>query len=515
MGRQGSVTGGCATRRPLIGYINDGTLQSANAVETRRKAIRLFRGAEAERGRECRAGAAEGHQGETGSESITMAGALFGAVVCTLLVAANCFYSANDDVVELTPSNFNREVLQSDSLWLVEFYAPWCGHCKTLTAEWKKTATALKGIVKVGAVDADQHQSLGGQYGIRGFPTIKIFGANKNKPDDYQGGRTSAAIVDGAINALRSLAKDRLNGRGGGGSESERQSKYDSGSGGSKKDVINLTDDNFDSEVLNSDDVWLVEFFAPWCGHCKSLEPEWAAAATEVKEQTKGKVKLAAVDATVHQGLASRFGIRGFPTIKIFRKGEEPVDFDGGRTKADIVARALDLFSDNAPAPEVLEILNEDVVKKTCEEHQLCIVSVLPHILDTGAAGRNSYLEVMLKMAEKYKKKMWGWLWTEAAVQMDLESSLGIGGFGYPAMAAINARKMKFALLKGSFSEQGINEFLRELSFGRGSTSPIGGGAIPKINTVQPWDGKDGELPAEDDIDLSDVELDEIDKDEL
>lgn len=41
--------------------------------------------------------------------------------------------------------------------------------------------------MKVGAVDADQHKSLGGQYGVNGFPTIKIFGANKNKPEDYQG----------------------------------------------------------------------------------------------------------------------------------------------------------------------------------------------------------------------------------------------------------------------------------------------------------------------------------------
>ena len=62
---------------------------------------------------------------------------------------------------------------------------------------------------------------------------------------------------------------------------------------------------------------------------------------------------------------------------------------------------------------------------------------------------------------------MWGWLWTEAGAQSELENAPGIGGFGYPAMAAINAREMKFALLKGSFSEQGINEFLRELSFGR------------------------------------------------
>ncbi|KAM4772251.1 protein disulfide-isomerase A6 [Rhinophrynus dorsalis] len=443
--------------------------------------------------------------------------ALFGALICTLFLAVRCMYSASDDVIELNPNNFNKEVIQSDSLWLVEFYAPWCGHCQRLTPDWKKAATALKGVVKVGAVDADKHKSLGGQYGVQGFPTIKIFGSNKNRPEDYQGGRTSEAIVDAALSSLRSFVKDRLSGRSSG-SDSGRQgrgSSYNGGSGGGKKDVIELTDDNFDKLVLNSDEVWLVEFFAPWCGHCKNLEPEWAAAASEVKEKTGGKVKLGAVDATVHQTLGSRYGIRGFPTIKIFQKGEDPVDYDGGRTRADIVARALDLFSENAPPPEIYEILNEDIVKKTCEEHQLCIVAVLPHILDTGAAGRNSYLEVMLKMADKYKKKMWGWLWTEAGAQMDLETSLGIGGFGYPAMAAINARKMKFALLKGSFSEQGINEFLRELSFGRGSTSPVGGGAIPKINKVEPWDGKDGELPPEDDIDLSDVDLDDIEKDEL
>ncbi|KAK1170253.1 protein disulfide-isomerase A6-like [Acipenser oxyrinchus oxyrinchus] len=433
---------------------------------------------------------------------------LIGTVACTLFLTVNGFYSSSDDVVELTPANFNREVLQSDSLWLVEFYAPWCGHCQSLTPHWKKAATALKGVVKIGAVDADQHKSLGGQYGIRGFPTIKIFGSNKNKAEDYQGARSSQAIVDSALNSLRSMVKERLEGKTSG-SDQGRQS------GGGRKDVVDLTDDDFDKKVLNSDDIWLVEFYAPWCGHCKNLEPVWAAAASEVKEQTKGKVKLGAVDATVHQMIASRYGIQGFPTIKVFRKGEQPEDYEGGRSKADIVARALDLYSDNAAPPELLEILNGDILKKTCEDYQLCIIAALPHILDTGAAGRNGYLEVMMKMAEKYKKKMWGWLWTEAGVQMDLEQSLGIGGFGYPAMAAINYRKMKFALLKGSFSEQGIHEFLRDLSMGRGSTATVGGGTLPNINSVEPWDGKDGELPVEDDIDLSDVELDDLGRVEL
>ena len=56
---------------------------------------------------------------------------------------------AGTDVVELTPANFQKEVMKSDNVWIVEFYAPWCGHCQRLTPEYKKAATALKGVVKV------------------------------------------------------------------------------------------------------------------------------------------------------------------------------------------------------------------------------------------------------------------------------------------------------------------------------------------------------------------------------
>ena len=55
-----------------------------------------------------------------------------------------------------------------------------------------------------------------------------------------------------------------------------------------------LNDANFASTVYESKDPWLVEFYAPWCGHCKALEPEWNKAATKLK----GAVKVAKVDAT-------------------------------------------------------------------------------------------------------------------------------------------------------------------------------------------------------------------------
>ena len=52
-------------------------------------------------------------------------------------------YSSNSDVVDLTPSNFEKLVMRDDAVWIIEFYAPWCGHCQQLKPEYEKTATAL------------------------------------------------------------------------------------------------------------------------------------------------------------------------------------------------------------------------------------------------------------------------------------------------------------------------------------------------------------------------------------
>ena len=113
---------------------------------------------------------------------------------------------------------------------------------------------------------------------------------------------------------MREVISARLGGKSGGGGSSGGRSGGGSGGrsgggggGGSAKDVIELTDANFETMVLNSDDTWLVEFFAPWCGHCKNLAPHWISAAS----QLKGKVKLGTVDATVHTATASKFSVSG------------------------------------------------------------------------------------------------------------------------------------------------------------------------------------------------------------
>ena len=76
------------------------------------------------------------------------------ALLLLLLGATNAedvagFYSAEDDVLDMTPEQLMTEVMRSTQGWFVEFYAPWCGHCQKLVPDYKKAATALKDYIKV------------------------------------------------------------------------------------------------------------------------------------------------------------------------------------------------------------------------------------------------------------------------------------------------------------------------------------------------------------------------------
>lgn len=94
--------------------------------------------------------------------------------------------------------------------------------------------------------------------------------------------------------------------------------------------VVVLTDANFSSFITKNKHV-MVEFYAPWCGHCKTLAPEYAAAAKDLAEEG-AEVALAKVDATEESDLSQKYDIQGFPTVLFFIDGVR-LDYSGGRSR--------------------------------------------------------------------------------------------------------------------------------------------------------------------------------------
>ncbi len=101
-------------------------------------------------------------------------------------------------------------------------------------------------------------------------------------------------------------------------------------------DVHDLRTDTFKDFVAQNDLV-LAEFFAPWCGHCKALAPEYEQAATTLKEKN---IALAKVDCTQEADLCKDYGIEGYPTIKVFRGLDNHSPYSGQR-KADAYVALL------------------------------------------------------------------------------------------------------------------------------------------------------------------------------
>ncbi|KAL0301756.1 UNVERIFIED_CONTAM: protein disulfide isomerase-like 2-3 [Sesamum radiatum] len=387
-------------------------------------------------------------------------------------------YGPSSPVLQLNPNNFKSKVLNSNGVVLVEFFAPWCGHCQALTPAWEKAANVLKGVATVAALDADAHKSLAQEYGIRGFPTIKVFAPGK-PPVDYQGARDVKPIVEFALQQVKALLKERLDGKSAGGSSKKSEPSTS----------VELNSRNFDELVLKSKELWIVEFFAPWCGHCKNLAPEWKKAANNLK----GQVKLGHVDCDAEkscQSLMSRFNVQGFPTILVFGADKDsPFPYEGARSASAIESFALEQLETNSAPPE-------DVLEEKCGSAAICFVAFLPDILDSKAEGRNNYV------------------WAAAGKQPDLEKHVGVGGYGYPALVALNLKKKAYAPLRSAFERDHIIEFVKEAGRGGKGIVPLEGS--PVIVKTEPWDGKDGEIMEEDEFSLEELMGDDsVSKDEL
>ena len=198
-------------------------------------------------------------------------------------------------VVILTYDTFHSMVGQKPigKIWLVDFYASWCGPCQQLAPEWRKLAKRVDAnLVSVGQVDCVVEQKLCMEQGIQSYPNIRIFpsdSAGFSRYDLYQGWmRDAHNLFVWVQNYMPSVS-------------------------------IHLDLNKFEKMILQNADKsqekpWMVDFYAPWCGHCQVFAPTFESLASKYE----GQVRFGKVNCQEHQYLCQLAGIRAYPTIKFF-----------------------------------------------------------------------------------------------------------------------------------------------------------------------------------------------------
>ncbi|XP_004392429.1 PREDICTED: dnaJ homolog subfamily C member 10 isoform X2 [Odobenus rosmarus divergens] len=188
--------------------------------------------------------------------------------------------SVNSHVTTLGPQNFPANDKEP---WLVDFFAPWCPPCRALLPELRKASKHLYGQLKFGTLDCTVHEGLCNMYNIQAYPTTVVF--NQSNVHEYEGHHSAEQILE--------FIEDLMN-----------------------PSVISLTPTTFNELVKQRKhhEVWMVDFYSPWCHPCQVLMPEWKKMARTLT----GLINVGSIDCQQYHSFCAQENVRRYPEIRFF-----------------------------------------------------------------------------------------------------------------------------------------------------------------------------------------------------
>ncbi|XP_071716148.1 protein disulfide-isomerase 5-2-like [Rutidosis leptorrhynchoides] len=205
--------------------------------------------------------------------------------------------------------------------------------------------------------------------------------------------------------------------------------------------VLELNESNLDSAISSFDYIF-IDFYAPWCGHCKRLSPELDKAAPMLSGLKK-PVVIAKINADKYSRVASKYEIDGFPTLKIFMHGV-PTDYHGPR-KADLLVRYLKKFV----APDVTVLESDSGITEFIESAGTSFPIFIGFGLDESAISN---------LAIKFKKNAW------FSVLKDFsENTMDLYDFDkVPALLVLHPNFNEQSIFYGPFEDKFLEEFIQQ-----------------------------------------------------
>ncbi|XP_059482884.1 dnaJ homolog subfamily C member 10-like [Neocloeon triangulifer] len=198
-------------------------------------------------------------------------------------------------------------------MWLVDYFAPWCGPCQQLAPQWRKLAKMLSDLtmIKIASVNCEKHSDLCSQHGIRSYPSIRLYPLGSR-------GLSQVALYSGYhrdAHTLRQWVMDFV-----------------------PSIVEDLDERSFNKIVRGSSKPWVIDFYAPWCGHCTVFAPEFDLAARKL--ETTG-VSSGKVDCQDHQPFCQHLGVRAYPTVRLFLPDERGDGIELSSRSADDLVQVV------------------------------------------------------------------------------------------------------------------------------------------------------------------------------
>jgi len=227
-------------------------------------------------------------------------------------------------------------------------------------------------------------------------------------------------------------------------------------------DVIVSTEKSFQKDVLDSPLPVMVKFYAPWCGHCKSLAPAWEQAATNLK----GILPVVKVDCTVEQGVCSRYDVKGYPTLKVF-KNKKAIDYNAGRDAKSIVSFATSHIKNN-----VEKIKDEAGLDKYLAKN-----AALPHLLLFSEKDPSTVYQALSMKFEG--KVLFG------QVKKDVASLVGKYSVEtFPHLVTITGEQVDH--FKGDLGKDGLRKYAEQLASGVKAEASDNAGGEPAADKPKP-----------------------------
>lgn len=221
-------------------------------------------------------------------------------------------------VVELQSLNeLENTIRASKKGALIEFYATWCGHCKSLAPVYEELGALFEdhNDVLIGKIDADTHSDVADKYHITGFPTLIWFPPDGSEPVQYSNARDVDSLTQ-FVSEKTGIKKRKIV---------------------LPSNVVELDSLNFDKVVMDDKKDVLVEFYADWCGYCKRLAPTYETLGKVFKNEPN--VEIVKINADVFADIGRLHEVASFPTIKFFPKDDKdkPELYEGDRSLESLI----------------------------------------------------------------------------------------------------------------------------------------------------------------------------------